>query len=100
MLTSPRQRRAGRHRRARLSWWRPRLGGVVEVTVAELVRRGEHERAYAGRARRVRVVPRRRPAPDTEGRHHATGDELRARHDLVEVPTEAPVAETTLGGRR
>ncbi len=62
--SSPPERRTGRHHRERLSWWRPQLGGVVEVTVAELVRRGELERANAGRARRVRVIPRRRPAPD------------------------------------
>ncbi|MGH3772819.1 MAG: hypothetical protein ACRDRW_15745 [Pseudonocardiaceae bacterium] len=62
--SSPRQRRAGRHRRARLSWWRPQLGAIVEVTVAELVRRGECERAYASRARRVRVVARQRSTPD------------------------------------
>jgi len=62
--SSPRQRRTGRHRRERLGWWRPQLGVVVEVTVAELVRRGERERACAYRARRVRVVPRQRHAPD------------------------------------
>ncbi|MGH3808594.1 MAG: hypothetical protein ACRDRU_18610 [Pseudonocardiaceae bacterium] len=44
-----------------------------------------------------------RPGPDGRystgaGRHHATWDELRARHDLVEMPAEAPVAEATLGG--
>ncbi|MBV8539373.1 MAG: hypothetical protein JO364_13160 [Pseudonocardiales bacterium] len=32
-----------------------------------------------------------------EGRHHATWDELHARHDLVEV-TEARMAEATLAG--
>ncbi|MGH3701607.1 MAG: hypothetical protein ACRDRU_18600 [Pseudonocardiaceae bacterium] len=63
-VSSPRQRRAGRHHRARLSWWRPQLSGVVGVTVAELVRRRDRERAYAGRARRVRVIPRTRAAPD------------------------------------
>ena len=62
--SSGRQRRAGRHHRERWGWWRPQLGAVVEVTVAELVRRWERERAYAHRARRVRVVPRQRPAPD------------------------------------
>ncbi len=60
-----RARRAGRHHRERLGWLWPRLGAVVEVTVAELVRRAERERAHAHRARRVRVVPRQRPAPDT-----------------------------------
>ncbi|MGH3721435.1 MAG: hypothetical protein ACRDRI_21815 [Pseudonocardiaceae bacterium] len=60
-----RARRAGRHRRERLSWWRPQLGGTVEVTVADLVHRGERERANAGRARRVRVVARQRSAPDS-----------------------------------
>jgi hypothetical protein len=62
--SSPRQRRRGRHHRARLGWWRPQLSVVVEVTVAELVRRRERERAYASRARRVRVVPRQPRAPD------------------------------------
>jgi len=62
--SSPQERRRGRHHRARVGWWRPQLGVVVEVTVAELVRRGERERAYASRARRVRVVPRQRRAPD------------------------------------
>ncbi|MGH3833936.1 MAG: hypothetical protein ACRDRS_26435 [Pseudonocardiaceae bacterium] len=68
MLTgagSGRARRAGRHHRERLGWLWPRLGAVVEVTVAELVRRAERERACAHRARRVRVVPRQRPAPNT-----------------------------------
>ncbi|MGH3721437.1 MAG: hypothetical protein ACRDRI_21825 [Pseudonocardiaceae bacterium] len=44
-----------------------------------------------------------RPGPEGrysagESHHHATGGEVRARHDLVEVLTEAEVAETTLGG--
>ncbi|MGH3825664.1 MAG: hypothetical protein ACRDQX_00610 [Pseudonocardiaceae bacterium] len=67
MLTgagSGRARRVGRHHRERLGWLWPRLGAVVEVTVAELVRRAELERACAHRARRVQVVPRQRPAPD------------------------------------
>ncbi|MGH3820818.1 MAG: hypothetical protein ACRDRE_24365, partial [Pseudonocardiaceae bacterium] len=63
--SSPPERRTGRHHRTRLSWWRPQLGGAVEVTVAKLVRRAERERACAHRARRVRVVPRQRPVPDT-----------------------------------
>ncbi|MBV8541799.1 MAG: hypothetical protein JO364_16590 [Pseudonocardiales bacterium] len=62
--SSPQERRAGRHHRERWGWWRPRLGVVVEVTVAELVGRAQRERAHAHRARRVRVVPRQRPAPD------------------------------------
>lgn len=46
--SSPQQRRTGRHRRARFGWWpRPSRARVVEVTVAELVRRGERESAYA-----------------------------------------------------
>ncbi|MGH3831827.1 MAG: hypothetical protein ACRDRS_15505 [Pseudonocardiaceae bacterium] len=53
----------GRHHRERLGWLWPRLGAVVEVTVAELMRRAERERAHAHRARRVRVVPRQRPPP-------------------------------------
>ncbi|MGH3722447.1 MAG: hypothetical protein ACRDRI_27155 [Pseudonocardiaceae bacterium] len=62
--SSPPERRTGRHHRARLSWWRPQLGGTVEVTVADLVHRAQRERANAGRARRVRVVARQRSAPD------------------------------------
>jgi hypothetical protein len=61
---SPPDQHRGRHRRARLSWWRPRIqpSTVGKVTVAELQRRGERERAYARRARRVRVLPRPRCA--------------------------------------
>ncbi|HWR48349.1 MAG TPA: hypothetical protein VN327_12185 [Pseudonocardiaceae bacterium] len=45
-----------------------------------------------------------RPGPDGrystgDGRHCATWDELRARHDLVEV-TEARMAEAILAGTR
>lgn len=57
----------GRHRRARFAWWRWRpqlhleLGAIgVEVTVEELQRRQERERAYASQARRVLVMPRQR----------------------------------------
>ncbi|MGH3769876.1 MAG: hypothetical protein ACRDRW_00505 [Pseudonocardiaceae bacterium] len=44
-----------------------------------------------------------RPGPDgrystAESHQHATWEELRARHDLVEVLTEAPVTEATPGG--
>ncbi|MGH3805465.1 MAG: hypothetical protein ACRDRU_02225 [Pseudonocardiaceae bacterium] len=67
MLTqagSPRQQRMGRHHRARVSWWRPQLSAVMKVSVAELVRRAQRERAHTSRARRLRVVPRQRCAPD------------------------------------
>ncbi|MGH3718305.1 MAG: hypothetical protein ACRDRI_05560 [Pseudonocardiaceae bacterium] len=81
--SSPPERRTGRHHRARLGWWRPQLSAVVEVTVAELVRRAQRERAYAGRARRVRVVPRQRPTPDT-----TTTDPITVAYQGSLCPTE------------
>ncbi len=64
--SAPQNRHTGRHRRARLSWWRmPQPGTAVEVTVTQLQRRWERERAYANRARRVLVIPRQHPTPNT-----------------------------------
>ncbi|MGH3722487.1 MAG: hypothetical protein ACRDRI_27375 [Pseudonocardiaceae bacterium] len=54
--------------------------------------------APAVEGRPVSITPLRGVSSTGAGRHHATWDELRARHDLVEVPAEAPVAEATPGG--
>ena len=78
----PRDRRRGRHRRSRLSWWWPQFPSlpVTEVTredrealrcwLARELTSTDTSRPYIPQPRRIVVLPRQHRAPDTP----VTGD--------------------------